>query len=383
MAREINGKSPTAQRMLKFAFNLTDDGLMGQQVFTGEATRLAYMTDEAVEGRDSFLEKRDPDWSAVPLLLLSPPRQGRPAPPQRPACPSPKDSYRGDESCLSAAGATHRKPTWQQPQVGGGRKSRNTLTAVGTDRRGHSGDRDAATRQQVEVDARDDVQHALGTRLCAHSAPGAGRRIQDQLRAAQASAEAQCLRRAVPCTDTARRAPLGRQQDSEGRALPLDHPRPKLLVLPRAAHGCLEHANSPRRGPGRRLDSAGCGHQVHAGPVDQGGEPVGGPDRTPQLRSPRREESHSSRCVHVSESGEQAPGVAQLLRQGAPVHAVLTRQDLHGARTGCQGNKVPGAAHPSEAGHLKNQPSGEPIPLAEMMQRFDRAPAGDDQRGRS
>ena len=66
MAREINGKSPTAQRMLKFAFNLTDDGLMGQQVFAGEATRLAYMTDEAVEGRDSFLEKRDPDWSPYP-----------------------------------------------------------------------------------------------------------------------------------------------------------------------------------------------------------------------------------------------------------------------------------------------------------------------------
>lgn len=66
-AREINGKSPTAQRMLKFAFNLVDDGLMGQQVFAGEATRLAYMTDEAIEGRDSFLEKRDPDWSEFPF----------------------------------------------------------------------------------------------------------------------------------------------------------------------------------------------------------------------------------------------------------------------------------------------------------------------------
>ena len=64
--RTINGKSPTAQRMLKFAFNLTDDGLMGQQVFAGEATRLAYMTDEAVEGRDQFLQKRDPDWSPFP-----------------------------------------------------------------------------------------------------------------------------------------------------------------------------------------------------------------------------------------------------------------------------------------------------------------------------
>lgn len=66
VAREILGKSPQAQRMLKFAFNLVDDGLMGQQVFAGEATRLAYMTDEAVEGRDQFLEKRDPDWSPFP-----------------------------------------------------------------------------------------------------------------------------------------------------------------------------------------------------------------------------------------------------------------------------------------------------------------------------
>lgn len=65
-ARKINSKSPTAQRMLKFAFNLIDDGLVGQQLFAGEATRLAYGTDEAQEGRDSFLEKRDPDWSAYP-----------------------------------------------------------------------------------------------------------------------------------------------------------------------------------------------------------------------------------------------------------------------------------------------------------------------------
>ena len=65
-AREINGKSPTAQRMLKYAFNLTDDGLVGQQLFAGEATRLAYGTDEAVEGRDSFLQKRPPDWSPYP-----------------------------------------------------------------------------------------------------------------------------------------------------------------------------------------------------------------------------------------------------------------------------------------------------------------------------
>ncbi len=66
VAREIMSKSPQAQRMLKFAFNLLDDGLMGQQVFAGETTRLAYMTDEAVEGRDQFLEKREPDWSPFP-----------------------------------------------------------------------------------------------------------------------------------------------------------------------------------------------------------------------------------------------------------------------------------------------------------------------------
>lgn len=59
-------KSPQAIRMLKFAFNLADDGLAGQQVFAGEATRLAYMTDEAREGRDAFLQKRSPDWSAFP-----------------------------------------------------------------------------------------------------------------------------------------------------------------------------------------------------------------------------------------------------------------------------------------------------------------------------
>src|SRR4051795_11168304 len=65
-AAEINAKSPQAQRMLKFAFNLLDDGLVGQQLFAGEATRLAYMTDEAVEGRDAFLQKRPPDWSPFP-----------------------------------------------------------------------------------------------------------------------------------------------------------------------------------------------------------------------------------------------------------------------------------------------------------------------------
>lgn len=65
-AKEINSKSPTAQRMAKFAFNLIDDGLVGQQVFAGEATRLAYGTDEAQEGRDAFLEKRKQDFSQFP-----------------------------------------------------------------------------------------------------------------------------------------------------------------------------------------------------------------------------------------------------------------------------------------------------------------------------
>jgi naphthoate synthase len=67
-AQRVNSKSPTAQRMVKFALNLVDDGLVGQQVFAGEATRLAYMTDEAAEGRDAFLEKRDSDWSRFPWL---------------------------------------------------------------------------------------------------------------------------------------------------------------------------------------------------------------------------------------------------------------------------------------------------------------------------
>ena len=65
-AATINAKSPTAQRMLKFAFNLIDDGLVGQQLFAGEATRLAYGSDEAQEGRDAFLEKRPQDFTGYP-----------------------------------------------------------------------------------------------------------------------------------------------------------------------------------------------------------------------------------------------------------------------------------------------------------------------------
>ena len=65
-AQEILGKSPMAIKMLKFAFNLIDDGLVGQQIFAGEATRLGYMTDEAEEGRNAFLEKRPPNWNDFP-----------------------------------------------------------------------------------------------------------------------------------------------------------------------------------------------------------------------------------------------------------------------------------------------------------------------------
>ena len=67
-AQEILGKSPTAIRMIKFAFNLVDDGMVGQQVFAGESTRLAYMTEEAEEGRDAFLEKRKPNWKKFPWI---------------------------------------------------------------------------------------------------------------------------------------------------------------------------------------------------------------------------------------------------------------------------------------------------------------------------
>jgi naphthoate synthase len=62
----VNEKSPMSVRMLKYAFNLVDDGLVGQQLFAGEATRLAYMTEEAAEGRDAFLDRRSPDWSSFP-----------------------------------------------------------------------------------------------------------------------------------------------------------------------------------------------------------------------------------------------------------------------------------------------------------------------------
>jgi naphthoate synthase len=69
-AEKILAQSPQSIRMLKYAMNMVDDGLVGQQLFAGEATRLAYGTDEALEGRDSFLEKRKPDWSKFPWQNL-------------------------------------------------------------------------------------------------------------------------------------------------------------------------------------------------------------------------------------------------------------------------------------------------------------------------
>jgi len=65
-ADEITRKSPMAIRMLKYAFNLADDGMVGQQLFAGEATRLGYMTDEASEGRQAFNEGRDPEFRQFP-----------------------------------------------------------------------------------------------------------------------------------------------------------------------------------------------------------------------------------------------------------------------------------------------------------------------------
>ena len=65
-AAEVNSKSPMAIRMLKFSFNLVDDGIVGQQIFAGEATRLAYGTEEAAEGREAFMEKRPQDYSQFP-----------------------------------------------------------------------------------------------------------------------------------------------------------------------------------------------------------------------------------------------------------------------------------------------------------------------------
>ncbi len=91
-AAEINRKSPTAMRMLKYGFNLVDDGLVGQQLFAGEATRLAYGTEEAVEGRNAFVEKRDPDFKKFPWQITREARSRR-RPSRRPPCRS-RSSFR-------------------------------------------------------------------------------------------------------------------------------------------------------------------------------------------------------------------------------------------------------------------------------------------------
>jgi naphthoate synthase len=65
-AEEINTKSPTAIKMLKYGFNLPDEGLVGQQLFAGETTRLAYGTEEAKEGRDAFVQKRKRNFTKFP-----------------------------------------------------------------------------------------------------------------------------------------------------------------------------------------------------------------------------------------------------------------------------------------------------------------------------
>ena len=101
---EINAKSPTAQRMLKYAFNLIDDGLVGQQLFAGEATRLAYMTDEAAEGRDAFLEKRAARLVVVPVLVLR-------------LLLGSDVWYPVDRRPRRAAGAVPSQRTWSSPTV--------------------------------------------------------------------------------------------------------------------------------------------------------------------------------------------------------------------------------------------------------------------------
>jgi naphthoate synthase len=67
-AREVLQHSPTAIRCLKAAFNAETDGLAGIQELAGQATHLFYRTAEGQEGRNAFLEKRPPDYSAEPWL---------------------------------------------------------------------------------------------------------------------------------------------------------------------------------------------------------------------------------------------------------------------------------------------------------------------------
>ncbi len=130
-AATINAKSPTAIRMLKYAFNLPDEGLVGQQLFAGEATRLGYGTDEAQEGRDAFLEKRRPRLVTLPLVLLTDPGSTPQPPPSRPglradpavtASPAPARPGLNLRSCRAARPGAR---TWSakrsvRPRWGGG-----------------------------------------------------------------------------------------------------------------------------------------------------------------------------------------------------------------------------------------------------------------------
>ena len=67
-AREILEKSPLAIRLLKAAFNADTDGLAWLQQLAGDATLLYYLSEEAQEGKNAFLEKRKPDFSKFPRL---------------------------------------------------------------------------------------------------------------------------------------------------------------------------------------------------------------------------------------------------------------------------------------------------------------------------
>src|SRR5699024_5785232 len=130
MAKEILGKSPNAQRMLKFAFNLVDDGLMGQQVFAGEATRLGYMTDEAVEGRDACLDKRGPAGSPSPVCCCrAGPDPSCPRASSAPrTCPR-RSTERFRDTRSSSCPQTARVPSPRRPRVRGQAPERVRLSS--------------------------------------------------------------------------------------------------------------------------------------------------------------------------------------------------------------------------------------------------------------
>ena len=164
-AAEINGKSPQAQRMLKFAFNLLDDGLVGQQLFAGEATRLAYMTDEAVEGRDAFLEKRAAGLEPVPALLLG----GSQRAPRLPTCEQKSASPVDRRIALTgmrrprAAGAVNRPATKRRL------RGKRVLITGASSGIGEAGAEEFAAEgaEVVVVARRQDLLDALAERITA------------------------------------------------------------------------------------------------------------------------------------------------------------------------------------------------------------------------